>query len=165
MRYQGLLLLPVLLFFSFQVKTVDWFQILGKTFEDRDVQNAFAPFGDSEDSDYRLDYLTQINWEDDGISAVLTDQGKIVYLMFYNEQYTIEDKVFKRYNGQLPLGVGLDMSPKKVISKLGEPTVQEGSVVKRVLYVTNYTYEFVFKADVMQYMKIGLIPPNMEKAD
>ena len=98
-----------------------------------------------------------MNWEKNGLSATIDEPGHILSLYFYNEQYQVANSTFKRFEGKLPLGVNLDLEPDKVIEKLGKPTKDEGSSYRRLFYKTNYEYEFLFRKDVMQYMRIGVI--------
>ncbi len=160
MRYISIIAISVILL-SFS-QTVPWFSFLGKTFEDGDVKTHFNRYGEYTSNEFRNDYETQVNWTEHGIAITMNDFGELQKVYFYNDQYTLKDLTFNRFNGVLPMGLSLDMSPEKIKEKVGKPTKEEGNFYKLINYQTTYEYEFLFKNGVMQYMRIGLLPKEKE---
>lgn len=148
---------------AFKAKDLDWFNLLGQTFYDKEVNSAFAKYGEKTSHHIRNDNKVQLNWEDHGISTTMNSSGNILSIYFFNDQYSLYDKTFKRFPGQLPLGLNLDHSPEELIEKVGKPSTDKGSAYRVLRYKTNYEYEFLFRQDVMQYMRIGLLDGKVPK--
>lgn len=142
---------------AFQQKEKDWFGVLGLTFYDKAVSQAFGEYGDHTNYHERSDITLQMNWKEDGIAVAVDEPGRILSVFFFNAEYTAASTVFKRFEGKMPLGVTIDDSPDEVIEKIGTPNTDEGSAYRRIFYKTNYEYEFLFRQGVMQYMRIGVL--------
>jgi len=153
-----LIISSIVAFGAFAPQNIEWFSLLGQTFEDTDVNAKFSKYGKFDWHVFRNDYETQINWSDHGIAVSMNDRGEIQKIYFFNEQYKTDDHTFNRFNGTLPYGLTLDMDPKKVKEIIGTPKLEEGSSYKKILYQTTFEYEFLFKDNVMMYMRIGLLP-------
>lgn len=143
---------------AFAPQDIEWFSLLGQTFEDTDVNAKFGKYGEFDWHSFRNDDETQVNWSKHGIAVTMNDLGEIQKIYFFNDQYTTEDHTFQRFSGALPYGITLDMNPKKVKELIGKPSLEEGSAYKIILYKTTFEYEFLFRDDVMMYMRIGLLP-------
>ena len=135
----------------------DWFRLLGLSFNEKEVVEAFDVYGPKTSSLPRYDARVQINWEKEGIAVSMDDFGRILSIYFMNDRYTIDHIVFTSFSGTLPFKVELDMMPSDIIELLGKPNIDEGTVYRRILYKTNYEYEFLFKDNTIQYFRIGLL--------
>ena len=146
-----------LICFSFAQRNVDWFGMLGKTIEDREVYGVISEYGEYTSQLFREDLETQLNWEKNGVAITTNDQSVVKKIYFFNDQYTLGSYTFARFGGNLPLGLSLNMTPKKMKDVLGKPTKEEGDFYKKLTYVTNYNYEILFKDNVVQYVRIGVL--------
>lgn len=144
-------------------QNVDWFNLLGKTIEDRDVMSVISEYGEYTSQFFRKDYETQLNWAENGVAITMNDLSVIKKIYFFNDQYSITEATFNRFRGTLPLGINLNMSPAQMKKVLGKPTSEEGSIYKKLTYITNFHYEILFKKDVVQYVRIGLLTEEQPK--
>lgn len=142
---------------------INWFSFLGKTFQDGDVRAQFDSYGKHSSHEFRNDFETQMNWTEHGVSISMNDAGEIQKIYFFNDQYDLYNDIFNRFNGSLPLGITLDMSPEKIKEKIGKPTEENGTIYKVITYRTTYEYKFLFKKGTMQYMRIGLLPESSDE--
>lgn len=165
MRALALSVFTVFYLSSFAPPNVDWFGMLGKSIDDRDVYATVSEYGEYTSQYFTKSYETQLNWEKNGIAIALNDLSVVRKIYFFNDQYTVNSATFARFRGQLPLGIGLDMSPKRMKEVLGTPTKEEGTVYRKLTYVTNFQYDILFKKDVIQYVRIGLLDEKAKETN
>lgn len=138
---------------------LDWFQLLNKTFDDEVVSEAMNPYGKYDGFIGRYDVKVQENWYSQGLAVTMNEKGEIISIYFYNQGYELEGNIFSKFDNPLPLDVKFNMDPEAVKEHLGEPTKEVGVIYKRVIYHTNYFYDFMFKDGEMQYMRISVKAP------
>ncbi|MCB0736968.1 MAG: hypothetical protein KDC92_05610 [Bacteroidetes bacterium] len=149
---------------AFNKADTDWFNVLGLTFADKAAIRAFAAYGEQTNYENKKDTTVQLNWEEHGIAASLGEKGHILSIYFFNEKYILNEVDFKRFKGKLPLSLNMNMTPEEVIEEIGTPTKDEGTVYRNLFYKTNYEYEFLYKKDVMQYMRIGVLNGKVDES-
>jgi hypothetical protein len=143
---------------SFAPAGDDWFSFLGLTFSDTEAATVLAKFGEYDKFRFRDDYETQLNYFTHGFALTMNDAGEFQKFYFFNDGYELNNKTFRQYGGELPLGLSFGLKPAQVKALLGMPTLEEGSAYKRLYYETTFSYEVVFNNNEMQYLRIGLLP-------
>lgn len=151
------ILIVTLFFISADQQETNWFNLLGKTFAEKEVTAVFSKYGEKSGHNDATNSAVQINWQDAGISLKLNGESEISDIYFINSNYSIANTKFSQFPDPLPLDVRFNMSPKELKETLGKPTKDEGNTFRRVFYKTNYEYEFLFRRSKMRYMRIGLI--------